>query len=294
MQLGEGLVWDHADRRLSWVDIPAGRVHVASFAEGGLKPERVFEVGAPVGAAYPCEQGGWVLAAGTGFAHLAADGSVRVLAEPEAHQRELVRMNDAGVDPAGRFWAGSMAYDESSGAGSLYRVDLDGTVTSALGKLTIPNGMGWSPDGRTMYHTDSAARTISTYPFDPVSGTMGPGRPLVALDSTGATPDGLTIDAEGCLWSAIWDGGRVQRYDPGGRLLEEVLVPVARPTSCCFVGPDLDLLLITTARQGLSGAQLARQADAGRLFGCRPGAQGQAGRRYLGPVSALAWERAPS
>lgn len=230
-----------------------------------------------------------MLAAGVGIAYLGEDGRVEVLCEMEAHQRETVRMNDAGVDPLGRFWAGSMAYEGSPGAGSLYRVDLDGAVTKVLSGLAVPNGMGWSLDGLTMYHTDSGVRTIFAYGFDPASGEMGAGKPLVTLDGApGAAPDGLTIDEEGCLWTAIWDGGRVQRYDPAGRLLEEVLVPVARPTSCCFAGHDLDLLVVTTARQGLDASGLSGKPGAGRLFASRPGATrptGPALSRPREPVS---------
>jgi sugar lactone lactonase YvrE len=177
-----------------------------------------------------------------------------------------VRMNDGACDPQGRFWAGTMAHDESPGAGVLYRLELDGRCTTVLAGLTISNGIGWSPDGTAMYLSDSGTGTIERFDFDGATGDIVGRRVIVEISEPGVAPDGLTVDAEGGIWVALWDGGAVRRYTSEGSLLATVPVPVDRPTSCAFGGPDLTTLFITTARHGLDETALARQPDAGRVF----------------------------
>ena len=188
-----------------------------------------------------------MLAAGPGFLFVDDDGSVRELAQPEAGRTD-VRMNDGACDPQGRFWAGTMAYDESPGAGALYRLELDGSCTTVLTGLTISNGIGWSPDGSTMYLNDSGTGCVDAFRFDGATGAISDRRTLVRSDQPGVVPDGLTVDEEGGIWVALWGGGAVNRYAPDGSLLASVELPVERPTSCAFGGPDRATLFITTAR----------------------------------------------
>ena len=175
-------------------------------------------------------------------------------------------MNDGACDPQGRFWAGTMAYDESPGAGALYRLELDGSCTTVLTGLTIANGIGWSPDARTMYLNDSGTGRVETFSFDGASGAISDRRTLVESDRPGVVPDGLTVDAEGGIWVAWWGGGAVNRYAPDGTLVASIELPVERPTSCAFGGPEVATLFVTTARDGLDEAALMRQPDAGRVF----------------------------
>jgi sugar lactone lactonase YvrE len=205
-----------------------------------------------------------VAAAGQGFTFVAADGTTCELAQPEAGNTHL-RMNDGACDESGRFWAGTMAYDETPQAGCLFRLELDGTCTTMLTNLTISNGIGWSPDGGTMYLNDSGAGSLEAFSFDARSGDIANRRTLVQLEPP-AAPDGLTVDAEGGVWVAVWDGGCVRRYSPTGELLTEVSLPVERPTSCAFGGRDLTMLFVTTAREGLDDERLARQPHAGHVF----------------------------
>ena len=264
--LTEGPRW-HAERdELLWVDILGRKFHRARpGVDGALQPVATITLDRDVGAVAPAVEGGYVVAAGTGFVHVGDDGTVRELAQPEAGRRD-VRMNDGACDAQGRFWAGTMAYDESPGAGALYRLELDGSCTTVLTGLTISNGIGWSPDGATLYLADSGTGRIDAFDFHTISGDIDRRRTIVDIDEPGVAPDGLTIDEDGAIWAALWDGRALRRYAPDGTLLTTVSMPVDRPTSCAFGGTDLSTLFVTTARQGLDDAALARQPDAGRVF----------------------------
>ena len=177
-------------------------------------------------------------------------------------------MNDGACDPQGRFWAGTMAYDESPGAGALYRLELDGSCTTVLTGLTIANGIGWSPDGRTMYLNDSGTGCLDAFDFDGSSGAISaPPHARRHGDRPGVVPDGLTVDEDGGIWVALWGGGAVRRYGPDGTLLATVPAPgrATRPRARS-AGPTVATLFVTTARAGLDDDARARQPDAGRVF----------------------------
>lgn len=264
--LSEGPRWDAERNELLWVDIVGWRLHRARLdSRGMLEQTASFEFDRYVGAVAPAVRGGYVLAAHAGFLHLDRSGTVVELSQPEAGRRH-VRMNDGACDPQGRFWAGTMAFDESPGEGVLYRLELDGTCTTVLTGLTISNGIGWSPDGTVMYLSDSGTRTVDAFDFEPATGGIGSRRTIVEISEGGAAPDGLTVDRRGNIWVALWDGGEVRCYGPDGSRLDAIRLPVDRPTSCAFGGSDLATLFITTASHGLQQAAAARQPDAGRLF----------------------------
>ena len=197
-------------------------------------------------------------------------------------------MNDGACDPQGRFWAGTMAHDESSGAGVLYRLELDGSCTTVLAGLTISNGIGWSPDGSVMYLSDSGTSRIDRFDFDAATGQIRGRRTIVEIAEPDVAPDGLTVDEHGDIWVALWGGAAVRCYSPVGSLLATVPLPVDRPTSCAFGGPDRTTLFITTARHGLDEAALARQPDAGHVFRIDGlGVRGSPCARYRGPTTAV-------
>ena len=264
--LSEGPRW-HADAgELLWVDILGSTVHRARpTSDGTLDPVSTVTVDRHVGAVAPASSGGYVLAAGTGFLHVDSAGAIRELAQPEAG-RTTVRMNDGACDAQGRFWAGTMAYDEAPGAGALYRLEVDGSCTTVLTDLTISNGIGWSPDGATMYLADSGTGRVDAFDFEATSGDITWRRTVVLIDEPGVVPDGLTVDEDGGIWVALWGGGAVRRYGPDGELLTVVPLPVDRPTSCAFGGRDRSTLFVTTARHGLDEAALSRQPQAGHVF----------------------------
>jgi sugar lactone lactonase YvrE len=264
--LTEGPRW-HAERgELLWVDILGQSLHRGRPGPGGaLESVATITVDRPVGAVAPATSGGYVLAAATGFLYVDDAGGVVELAQPEAGRRD-VRMNDGACDPQGRFWAGTMAHDESPGAGVLYRLELDGGCTTVLTGLTISNGIGWSPDGAIMYLADSGTGHVEAFDFDGTTGELSRRRTLVRIEQPGAVPDGLTVDQEGAIWVALWGSGAVERYGADGALLARLRLPVDRPTSCAFGGADLATLFVTTARAELAEADLARQPHAGRVF----------------------------
>jgi sugar lactone lactonase YvrE len=264
--LSEGPRWDTDREELLWVDIVGSRMHRARLGDGGgLEEVETIRFDRFVGAVAPATAGGYVLAAAGGFLYADDSGEVRELAQPEG-SNSSVRMNDGACDPQGRFWAGTMAHDDSRGAGVLYRLELDGTCTTVLTGLTISNGIGWSPAGTTLYLADSGTGCIDAFDFDGATGDVGRPRTIVEIGEPGITPDGLTVDGAGRIWVAMWDGGALRCYDPKGSLLVVVPLPVDRPTSCAFGGPDLATLFVTTARHGLDETALARQPDAGRVF----------------------------
>ena len=184
------------------------------------------------------------------------------------------RTNDGACDAYGRLWVGTMALDERSPGAALYRVDADLRVTRALAGTTISNGLGWSPDGARFYFIDSPTRRVDVFAYDPATGALGERRPLVSVEAGGAVPDGMAVDAEGCLWVALHGGWGLNRYSPRGELLDEVRLPVAKVTSCCFGGPELKDLYVTTRRESLSDADLVQQPLAGALLRLDPGVAG--------------------
>ena len=288
--LGEGPVWDEREARLYFVDIMAGRVHRYTPASGALETMETHE---PVGAAALCEDGGLLCALQSGFAVAERFGAgLRLLASYEGAAPDI-RMNDGKCDPQGRFWAGTMALDFRPGAGALYRLDPDGRVTRMLEGVTISNGLDWSADGSRMYYIDSPRRMIEVFDFDPGPGTISRRRPFAVIEEGAGIPDGMTLDAEGRVWVALWGGGAVRCYGPDGKLLEVIETPAPQTTSCAFGGPDFGELYITTARDGLTDSQLAQAPLSGGLFRARPGVQGRAanrfrraaGRRAADPVS---------
>jgi sugar lactone lactonase YvrE len=266
----EGPFW-YGDR-LGWVDIMAGRLWLAGFDGGMLTDPVSHEVGMPLGAAVPRTGGGWVLAAGTGFATLDEDGTVTPRTGDLA-DTSVIRMNDGKCDPAGRFWAGTMAFDESPGAGALYV--FDGAVRTVLTGVTISNGLGWSPDRRTMYYIDTPTGQVDAFAYDEETGAVSGRRRLFAVE--GGSPDGMTVDDEGLLWVALWGGGAVHRYEPSGRRVATVRLPVTNVSSCCFGGADRATLFVTTSQQGLR----TPEPEAGHVYRVEPGVSGPTATAFV-------------
>ncbi|MGY1694545.1 SMP-30/gluconolactonase/LRE family protein [Geodermatophilus sp. SYSU D00814] len=279
---GEGPTWDDTRRELLWVDISAGTVRRGAVDGDDVRDTGSLHAGDTVGVVVPAAAGGWLAGAGGGFTHVAEDGTARVLVdlagEGGGEDDGGTRMNDGKCDPAGRFYAGTMAFDQRPGVGALYRLDTDGTVTTVRESMTVSNGLGWSPDGRTVYLTDSGPGLVHAFAYDLADGAFGDGRVLLETGGPDGVADGLTVDDEGCLWTAMWGGGQVRRWSPEGELLAVVEVGVAHTSSCAFVG---DLLVVSTAR----GEE--DEPDAGRLFTVRPGVSGPAAEPYRGPLAGL-------
>jgi len=278
--IGEGPIWDERSGWLHWVDIPAGQVHRFAPADGS---DSQIEVGQPVGSLGLGTLGGLVLGIRDGFG-LIQNGASELGAVIEV-ERDVPgnRMNDGRCDPAGRFWAGTMAWDHTPGSGSLYKLENSGgglCAVSVLAGLTVANGLDWSPDGGLLYYIDSPTQRVDVFDFDAGDGTLQRRRPFVQIPEADGLPDGMVVDAAGCVWVALFGAGRVRRYTPAGRIDLEIVFPVSLVTSLAFGGADLGDLYVTTARHRLTDEERAEQTHAGSLFVCRPGPRGLVSRRF--------------
>lgn len=277
--LGEGPIWDQRRRSLLFVDIPRGEVHEFDPSSGS---HAVFETGQPVGAIAPTSRGDWMAAVRDGFLRIdPATGETRLAAVVE-EDRPDNRMNDGYCDPHGRFWAGTMSMSHEREAGSLYRLDPNGQVTLMFDGVTTSNGIDWSPDQRFMYYVDTGTGRIDIFDFDAASGEIRDRRPLVVVPERDGKPDGLIVDADGCIWLALWGGSAIHRYRPDGRLDRTLTLPVSHPTKCAFGGDDLSELFITSARRPLSAEGKEKEPHAGSILRCRPGVKGRPATPFAG------------
>jgi sugar lactone lactonase YvrE len=278
-ELGEGPLWDDRRERLLFVDIMRGHIHEFDPVSG---KDRVVELGRPVGCVALSEGGDWIAGTSDGFYRVdPKTGRTTLIASVEADVPSN-RMNDGYVDARGRLWAGTMDLAGVRERGSLYRLDPDGSVKRVLTRVSISNGLDWSPDGRIFYFTDLALSRIDQFDFEPNLGTISNRRLFVEFPLDFGYPDGLIVDAEGFIWVALWEGGSLHRYAPDGRLDRIIPVPASQTTKCAFGGPDLTDLYITTAWVGLDATALAAQPLSGGLFKVRPGVRGRRANRFGG------------
>lgn len=262
--LGESPRWHAPEARLYWVDIDAHRIHRTDPATGAT---RSMQLDQPVGCVAPRAGGGLVMGLKDGCALIDAWGE-----DPRAFGPAVLagiaeqRFNDGCVDAAGRFWVGSVTRDKSNPGAMLFRLDPDGALTPMLGGLLTSNGAAFSPDGRTFYHADTPTHALHAYAVDPATGALGDGRLFHQFEQGKGRPDGGTADAEGCYWSALWDGWRVVRLSPAGEILQTVEMPVQRPSMIALGGADLCTAFVTSAGKDLSDDARAAQPHAGGLF----------------------------
>ena len=270
--LGEGPTWSPRDGALYWVDILTPSVHCYDTIK---RVDQEIKLGAMVSIAIPKATGGLLVATPAGLMTLdVASKSLSAFCHPES-ERPGNRYNDGKCDRMGRLWIGTLDMGTAANRGNLFRVDADGSWKKMDSGFTVANGLGWSPDNKRMYFTDSVRRTIYAYDFDLRPGLISNRRPFITLDASDGTPDGLTVDEDGCLWVAVWDAWRVSRYSPQGRELLRIRMPVPRPTSCCFGGASLDTLYVTSASVRLNADALAAAPQSGALFAIRiPGVRG--------------------
>jgi len=277
--LGEVPVWDVAEQALYWVDIEGRLLQRLDPATGAVErwsmPERI--------ACFALrETGGLIVAFASGIAFYDLDtGAIDWIARPEAHI-PTNRFNEGKCDRQGRFWTGSMDDGLGASSGALYRVDPDRSIEKMLDGIGISNSIVWSPDDTTFYFADTLEGRIDRFDFDAERGRLSNRRTFVDLAGSGMGPDGSAVDAEGCLWNAQWDGWRVARYSPDGALIGALALPVQKPTSCVFGGPDLTTLFVTSALWDLQGEALAKQPLAGGLFAYEVGVRGLPETRFAG------------
>lgn len=278
--VGEGALWDEKAQVLYWVDILSNMLYCYNPVTG---ENRSWDVGEHVGTVVLRASGGALLALRNGFASFDfASGEVTMIVDPE---EELPgnRFNDGKCDPAGRFWAGTMAYENQTTQGTLYRLDADMSVHKMVGDIGISNGIVWNRAHDTMYYIDSMAYTVRAFDYDNATGAIANERVVVNVDKSMGLPDGMAIDAEDMLWVAHFGGSCVRRWNPlDGALLEQIGLPTAQITSCAFGGPNLDTLFITSAANGYGEAEFAREPLAGSLFAARLDVRGVPSFRFAG------------
>ena len=268
---GESPMWSVREQALYWTDNLGGTIYRLEPESGSAAS---FTLGQNVMAIALRERGGLLLALAKQLAFYEPGGELEPLMSVEDDQPRN-RFNDGKVDRRGRFWAGTMNdVDWDAPSGSLYRLDPSLELSHRRGEVVCSNGLGWSPDDRTFYFGESFVYTIFAYDFDIDAGTLSARRAFATVDRAEAFPDGLTVDADGAVWSVHNGAGRVVRYAPDGVITHEIEVPVPQPTSCIFGGRDLDVLFITTSRLKMSPEQLERYPLSGSVFAVRPGVSG--------------------
>lgn len=278
-ELGEGPVWDDRLERLLLVDILGKRAHWYRTETG---EHGAFGTGGVVGAVVLRQDGGLVMACHDHIVMSGPWGEEQVPLGGFSVDGEAVRFNDGKVDPGGRFVVGTMHWQEADAVGALYMVPPDRPVVTLVEAVTISNGLDWSRDGRTFYYIDTPTQCVDAFDVDPESGQVSGRRTVVKIPD--GYPDGMTIDQEGCLWVAIWNGNRVDRYTPEGDRIMSVSVPGGgHVSSAAFGGPDLSTLYITTARTGLTPEELRLAPRAGDLFAFDAGVSGLPPHRFGSP-----------
>ena len=271
--LGECPVWCPRGKLLWWIDVarPCLRNFRPATGDSGSWP-----LPRPAGAIALREGGGLLIAFRRGFATCeVAGGDLVALRTSEADLGDA-RFNDGKVDCAGRFWAGTMDRKLARPVGKLYRLDGDGRIDTQDRGFVVGNGMGWSPDNRTMYFTDTDAGCIYRYDFDAAAGRVSGRRSFVQVDAGPSHLDGLAVDGDGCVWTVLFGCSRIDKYSPEGRLVRSLHLPVKQPTACTFGGDDLKTLYVTTARMGMTDAEIAATPGAGGLWAIELDRPGQA------------------
>ena len=275
--LGEGPVWHQAEQKLYWVDATNNSYLTLEPSTGKIERHDVGRFAISIAF---CDNGELLVATDTELAYWDPGSRTAVHIATGPFDAGAVRFNDGKIDPAGRFFIGTMHRVENKPFGGLYRLTPDGDFSQIEWNITTSNGLGWSPDGLKFYYTDSIRKAIFRYDYDRESGAIANRTILIDSQDEEGVPDGLAVDAEGCIWSARFNGWNVTRYDPDGKKIVEMKTPVAKPTSCTFGGSDLRDLYITTARYGLSEAHLRKYPQSGDLFVCHAGIEGQIERSF--------------
>jgi sugar lactone lactonase YvrE len=258
-EVGEGPLWNQTDRSITWVDITGKKWHKLNLTNGKVQTQSVPTM---IGAMVECLDGTYQGAVEEGFAKLRSgkDGyeiTHNFLAPAD-------RMNDAKADAKGRWWAGSNAIDFTAGVGKVHRLNLDGSVTTVIEGLTLPNGLGWSPDNQYFYLIDTFARALYKYDFDLDSGEISNKSLLVEFKDDGSYPDGMCVASDGTLLVAMWSGERIEVISPEGKFLDSIKMPVKSPTSCAFGGDDGKTLIVTSDGRDFDAS---KYPDSGKLFG---------------------------
>jgi len=269
--LGEGALWHPGEKKLYWIDIEGRSLHLYDPISN---KDYSFPTGERIGTVVPVQNGGALVALQNGIHKININtGELELVVNPLKDVQ--MRFNDGKCDPAGRLWVGTLSLDGRKEASVLYRLDKDKTIHTVLDSVTISNGIVWSVDKKTMYYIDTPTSMVQAFDYDNKTGEISHQRVVVRIPKKDGYPDGMTIDAEGKLWIALWGGGAVARFDPiTGKMLQKIKVPSPHTSSCAFGGENLDILYITTARVKLTHDELGKYPTSGGLFAVIPGVRG--------------------
>jgi sugar lactone lactonase YvrE len=279
-KLGEGSIWHPKENRLYWVDIEGKSLHIYNPV---TNKDKEFALGSRVGTVVPIESGGALVALQSGIHKIdTKTGKLTFISNPLPDTANL-RFNDGKCDPAGRFWVGTITLDSRRKGAVLWRMDKDRSIHLVLDSVSISNGIVWTADRKTMYYNDTPTGTIQGFDYDNKTGEISNRRVVVRIARGGGSPDGMTIDADGNLWVALWGSGTVGKFDPRtGQLLQKIIVPAPNVSSCAFGGKNLETLYITTARAWVSEEKLKEFPLSGGLFSVKPGVNGVPAELYKG------------
>ena len=263
-QLGEGAIWHPIDKKLYWVDIEGKLLHVFDPIS---QKDKAYDTDERIGTVVPVKSGGVLLALENGISHFDLEsGQMKFIIDPEKDKPNN-RFNDGKCDPLGNFWVGSMPLDEKDAVGYVYKISPDFSAQKMITEVTVSNGICWSQDCSTMYYIDSPTRKIVAYNFNKNDASISNPKVVVTVEDHLGFPDGMTIDANGMLWVALWGGAAVGCWNPiTGKLIESIPLPALNVTSCAFGGENLNRLFITSARQGTTPEQLERYPNSGDVF----------------------------
>ena len=280
--LGEGSIWHPKENKLYWIDIEGKVLHIYDPV---TKIDRQLPLGARVGTVVPVQGGGALVALQNGIYKIDTKSGALSFVNNPSPDTVHIRFNDGKCDPSGRFWVGTMALDSRKKGAVLYRIDKDKSIHKMLDSVTISNGIVWTADKKTMYYNDTPTGTIQGFDYNDKTGEITNKRVVVRIPRGGGGPDGMTIDADGNLWVALWGSGTVGKFDPRtGQQLQKVIVPAQNVSSCAFGGKNLDILYITTARVGVNEAKLKELPLSGGLFSVKPGVKGVPAEFYKGKL----------
>jgi sugar lactone lactonase YvrE len=280
-KLGEGSLWHPKEKKLYWVDIEGKILHIYDPATG---KDKELPVGSRIGTVVPVKNGGALVALQNGIHKIdTKTGKLSFISAPFTDTS--LRFNDGKCDPSGRFWVGTLALDSRRRGAVLYRMDGDKSIRVMLDSVSISNGIVWTKDKKTMYYNDTPTGTVQAFDYDDKTGAISNRRVVVRIARGGGGPDGMTIDADGNLWVALWGSGTVGKFDPRtGQLLQKVFVPAPNVSSCAFGGKNLDILYITTARAWMNEEKLKQFPLSGGLFAVKPGVKGVRAEFYKGKL----------
>lgn len=277
--LGEGSIWHPKENKLYWVDIEGKILHVYDPVS---KQDKEFPVGSRIGTVVPVQGGGALIALQNGIHFIdTKTGKLSFLLNPLPDT--ALRFNDGKCDPSGRFWVGTLALDSRRRGAKLYRFDKDKSIHTMLDSVSISNGIVWTADKKTMYYNDTPTGTVQGFDYNDKTGEISNKRVVVRIPRGSGGPDGMTIDAEGNLWVALWGSGTVAKFNPlTGELLQKIKVPAPNVSSCAFGGKNLETLYITTARAWVNPEKLIEFPLSGGLFAVKPGVRGVPAEFYKG------------